>query len=135
MRYHDSVNVLQEMFASPGASRSPTGPFDRPDWFARLAQTSLHPLVATAEGNTTKAALVLTQKAGRIMTLTNWYSFTWRPFLSPEAAQTDALNAIARGLRNKGHRVTLAPVPDEDGSATRLAKSFAAAGWRVEVSQ
>lgn len=134
-RYHDSVNVLQEMFASPGASWSPTGPFDRPEWFARLTETGLHPLVATSQGNATTAAVVLTQNAGRITALTNWYSFTWRPFLTHDGAHTDALTAIAQGLRTKGHRVTLSPVPDEDGSATRLAAAFADAGWRVEVSQ
>ncbi|MEM6856383.1 MAG: GNAT family N-acetyltransferase [Pseudomonadota bacterium] len=135
VRYHDSVNVLQEMFAARGAAWEPTGPFDRPEWYAGLAETGLRPLVVTAQNDASKAALVLTQEAGRLSSLTNWYSFTWRPLVSAEATYEAALEATACDLRGKGHRVTLAPVPNEDGSATRLAKIFAAAGWRVEVSQ
>ncbi|MEL6485663.1 MAG: GNAT family N-acetyltransferase [Pseudomonadota bacterium] len=67
--------------------------------------------------------------------LTNWYSFTWKPLLSGAKPIDAEIEAIASDLRCKGHRVTLAPVPNEDGSATQLAKAFAAAGWRVEVSQ
>ena len=134
-RYHDSVNVLQEMFAAPGAAWEPAGPFDRPEWYAWLAETGIPPLIATAEDVSTKAALVLTRRSGRIASLTNWYSFTWRPLLSRAQAGEEALLAMVRVLPSFGHRVTLAPVPDEDGSATQLATAFAAAGWRVEVSQ
>ncbi|MEO0699600.1 MAG: GNAT family N-acetyltransferase, partial [Pseudomonadota bacterium] len=134
-RYHDSVNVLQEMFGAPAAAWEPTGPFDRPDWYARLAETGLPPLIAIAQDETSKAALVLTEQAGRLTSFSNWYSFTWRPLSSGAEPSEAALVALASDLRAKGHRVTLAPVPDEDGSATRLAKAFTAAGWRVEVSR
>jgi hypothetical protein len=65
--------------------------------------------------------------------LRNWYSFTWRQ-LAPEGPAGDRLlEAIARQLKTRGYRVTLEPVPGEDGSAERLARAFRAAGWRVEV--
>lgn len=134
-RYHDSVNVLQEMFAAPGTQSEVCAPFDRAEWFALLADTGLTPLIAIAEDDDNRAALALTEARGRITPLRNWYSFTWRQ-LAPDSPRGDALlEAIALQLRSRGHRVTLAPVPDEDGSATRLAKAFAKAGWRVEVSR
>src|SRR5687768_15089618 len=101
--YHDTVNVLQ-------AARADAGPFDRPEWFGLLADAGQRPLVAHANH---RAALVLTRANGRIEPLRTWYSFTWRP-LSEDPA---SLLAIARDLRRQSHRVTLWPVPDEDGSA------------------
>lgn len=134
-RYHDSVNVLQEMFAAGALAPDTGGPFDRPEWFALLAETGLAPLIATASEENAHAALVLTERGGRIEPLRNWYSFTWRPIV-PSGPSGDALlEAIARQLRSRAHRVTLSPLPEEDGSATRLACAFAKAGWRVEVTR
>ena len=78
---------------------------------------------------------MLEQNKGRLTAYRNWYSFTWRPLIS-EGADADALlSALAKDLRTRGHRASFAPVPDEDGSATRLARAFADAGWRVEVTR
>lgn len=127
-RYHDSVNVLQALTAS----RS-TAPFDRAEWFALLAATGLVPLIAIASDADNAAALALTETGGRIAPLRNWYSFTWRE-LAPEGAAGDRLlQAIAQQLKGRGYRVTLEPVPGEDGSAERLARAFRAAGWTVAV--
>lgn len=134
-RYHDSVNVLQEMFAAPEDALEAKGPFDRAEWYALLAQTGLKPLIATAQDDDERAALALTECGGRIVPLRNWYSFTWRQLAAPGKRADALLYAIAHQLRDRGHRVTMAPVPDEDGSATRLADAFAAAGWRVEVTR
>ena len=134
-RYHDSVNVLQEMFAAQGDALEVRAPFDRAEWYALLADTGLTPLIAIAQDEDNRAALALTQNRGRITPLRNWYSFTWRQ-LAPSGPRGDALlEAIAGQLRARGHRVTLTPIPEEDGSATRLARAFAKAGWRVEVSR
>ncbi len=128
-RYHDSVNVLQALCAGEAAA-----PFDRAEWFALLAGTGLAPLVALAsDAAGATAALALTESAGRITPLRNWYSFTWRA-LAPAGATGDRLlETIARRLRSRGHRVTLEPVPQEDGSAARLAQAFRTAGWQVAV--
>jgi len=128
-RYHDSVNVLQALSGARAAA-----PFDRAEWFALLADTGLVPLIATSEdteGGT--AALALTEDRGRITPLRNWYSFTWRASAPAGAAGDRLLNAIARDLKSRGHRVTLEPVPEEDGSAERLARAFKAAGWFVAI--
>jgi len=127
-RYHDSVNVLQALSAQTAAT-----PFDRAEWYALLADTGLTPLIAIASDAGNDAALALTADRGRIAPLRNWYSFTWRQ-LAPEGTAGDRLlEAIARQLKDRGHRVTLEPVPGEDGSAERLARAFRTAGWRVLV--
>lgn len=129
-RYHDSVNVLQALTAPAAAA-----PFDRAEWYALLAQTGLTPLIAIASDADNAAALALTEDGGRIKPLRNWYSFTWRQ-LAPEGVAGDRLlEAIARQLKTRGHRVTLEPVPGEDGSAERLARAFRAAGWQVAVEE
>lgn len=118
--YHATVNVLQAARLRSG------GPFDRPEWFALLAEGGQHPLVALADG----AAMVLTEPHGRIEPLRNWYAFTWRPLGDDPAA----LLTIARDLRRRSHRVTLWPLPDEDGSATRLLAAFRQAGWQAALT-
>lgn len=127
-RYHDSVNVLQAL-----SGLETRAPFDRPAWFALLAETGLVPLVAIASDAENSAALALTESAGRITPLRNWYSFTWRELAPAGEAGDRLLGAIARQLKNRGWRVTLEPVPEEDGSAERLARAFRAAGWQVAV--
>lgn len=129
--YHDRVNVLQAL----NAACSPTpAPFDRAEWYQLLADSGLVPLIAMASDANVSAALALTEARGHITPLRNWYSFTWRQ-LAPQGPDGDALlTQIARQLKARGHRVTLEPVPDEDGSATRLADAFRRAGWLVEVT-
>lgn len=127
--YHDRVNVLQ------GLRGVAASPFDRPEWYALLADAGQHPLVALAQGEDAAAALALTRANGRLEPLRNWYSFTWRQ-LGPEGPAGDALLAnLAHGLKAQSHRVTLWPVPDEDGSATRLERAFDRAGWSVQREQ
>lgn len=134
-RYHECVNVLQEMFDASGDALEVKAPFDRAQWYALLADTGLEPLIAMASDQDDRAALALTQSGGRITPLRNWYSFTWRQIAPAGTPGDTLLTAIARQLRARAHRVTLSPVPDEDGSASRLARAFGAAGWRVEVSR
>lgn len=127
-RYHDSVNVLQALTASTAPA-----PFDRAAWFALLADTGLTPLIAMAGDGDDAAALALTEASGHITPLRNWYSFTWRELAPAGAAGDRLLAAIATGLKQRGYRVTLEPVPGEDGSAQRLARAFRDAGWKVAV--
>ena len=127
--YHDRVNVLQGMRALAAS------PFERPEWFALLAEAGQRPLVAMAEGEDAAAALALTHANGRLEPLRNWYSFTWRQ-LAPEGPAGDALLIdLARSLKAQAHRLTLWPLPDEDGSATRLERALRAAGWLVMREQ
>lgn len=132
-RYHDSVNVLQALTARGPSPLADGAPFDRAEWYGLLADTGLTPLIAIASDADQTAALALTASRGRITPLRNWYSFTWRALAPAGAAGDRLLEAIARQLKTRGHRVTLQPVPGEDGSATRLAQAFRAAGWHVTV--
>ncbi len=128
--YHDSVNVLQGLSCSDTCS-----PFDRPEWYRLLVEAGLEPLVITASSGQASAALALVEKDGHIAPLRNWYSFTWRQ-LAPDGEEGDCLLvSIANRLRDKGYRVTLEPVPEEDGSHQRLARAFSAAGWLVRTTR
>ncbi len=121
--YHDTVNVLQ------GVAIKPDGPFHRPEWFALLADDAPAALIVLASDGDQTIALPLTKTSGRIEPLRNWYAFTWRPLGSDSPM---LLRQAASDLRQRTHRVTLWPVPDEDGSATRLAVAFNEAGWSVD---
>ena len=136
-QYHDSVNVLRDLCHHGQRSRAQSpfakSPFDRAEWYELLAATGLTPLIAIAGDTDDAAALALTERNGHITPLRNWYSFSWRQ-LAPEGEHGDRLIVeIARQLKARGFRVTLEPVPDEDGSAARLARAFQEAGWKVTV--
>ena len=133
-RYHDRVNDLQDLFAKGLRTPAPS-PFDRAHWYELLVETGLSPLIAIARERSEIAALALTQQDGVITPLRNWYSFTWRQLATDGMRSERLLVKIAQNLRQRVARVTLEPLPDEDGSATRLAESFRNAGWRVEVTQ
>ena len=115
--YHDSLTKLQAL------DWPAEGPFDRLDWFALLER----PFIAMAEGYGDRAALVLRRTDEGFASLTNWFSFTWRPL----GRASGLLIALARDLRKHTHRVTLSPLPDEDGSASRVEDAFRNAGWLV----
>ncbi len=124
VRYHDKVNALQ----TNGLAER--GPFDRADWFALLAASARDPLViATAGDETASMALPLLERNGRLEPIVNWYSFTWRPFENNATPELAA--ALARELRARTGRITLWPLPDEDGAASRLEAAFKSAGWFV----
>ena len=120
--YHGTVNVLQ------GTMEDALSPFGRAEWFAHLAGAGAEPFVAIAAAGDKTAALPLARANGRLESLVNWYSFSWRPLLSNDA---ELLTQIAAGLRGKSHRVTMWPVPDEDGSASSIELAFRNAGWKV----
>ena len=120
--YHDTVKFLQGMIDSAPS------PFARPEWFALLETRCAQPVIIVAGEDRDKSALVLENRNGHLHSLVNWYSFSWQPSLSNDPI---TLRRLAEVLKGKGHRVTMAPVPDEDGSATALEAAFRAAGWHV----
>ncbi|WP_370034024.1 GNAT family N-acetyltransferase [Qipengyuania mesophila] len=115
--YHDSLTKLQAL------DWPAEGPFDRLDWFALLDK----PLIAMAEGGGDRVALALHETDDGLASLTNWFSFTWRPL----GRELRLLTAIASDLRQRTHRVTLSPLPEEDGSASQVEDAFRDAGWLV----
>ena len=115
--YHETLTKLQ------GLDWPAQGPFDRLEWFALLDD----PLYALAESGRGRVLLPLQREGHQLASLANWFSFTWRPLGDDPAL----LAALARDLRRQTHRVELAPLPDEDGSATALEIAFRDAGWLV----
>jgi len=107
-------------------------PFDRLAWFAALdAFCDLPPLLATARNGTGAAVLPLKRGKGGLEGLSNWYSFRLKPIVTPGADAEALLAALARGLARRTRRIVLDKVPDEDGSASLLARAFRKAGWVV----
>nr|WP_221227077.1 GNAT family N-acetyltransferase [Novosphingobium sediminicola] len=120
-----------------GAPLAP-GPFDRLEWFVGLAELGgVRPMLGVARDGDDVAVLPLAHrpdgsKPDELGPLANWYAFTVRPRVSAGADGLGLLVALARDLRGRTGRITLWPVPDEDGAASILAAAFTRAGWFVE---
>jgi len=123
--YHDTVNDLQ------GLEWSDAGPFARPEWFALLEKSGIEPLFVTASEGDQSIALPLHRADGAFEALTNWYAFTWSDLRTSALTDSAMLEALARDLARRTHRVTLTKLPEEDGTLARLAGAFRAAGWWV----
>lgn len=123
-RYHDKVNVLEKIGVQAAS------PFDRVEWYELLASFTSDPLLVALAGDADAATgFALIRRNGRLEPLANWYSFTWRPLGS--GLSLPQAKAIAKGLKNHASRITLWPLPDEDGTATFLKTAFRQGGWRV----
>ncbi len=116
------------------------GPFDRADWFDRLAATHFKGLPRVdAYGRSENAAAwlpLIETRPGARASLANWYSFVHRPQFSgarDATAQTLALTDLCAGLRRSAARLTLYPVPEADGSLAMLRTALTGAGWWVSA--
>ncbi|GAB5347435.1 GNAT family N-acetyltransferase [Alteriqipengyuania sp. 357] len=142
--YHKEVTIVQAAGVQTDGVResqhtagvaAPVSPFDRVEWFALLAEARPGAFRAETAQNGAVAGMALHRVDGRIESLRNWYSFTWRP-AAPAGIEGDALlERLARDLKREAARVTLSPLPDEDGSATRLERAFRRAGWAVALTR
>ncbi|MGB5078062.1 MAG: GNAT family N-acetyltransferase [Sphingorhabdus sp.] len=114
--------------------------FDRLDWLDALHRLALRdkpPLFLRAHDGQAEAWLpLLQQRTHQHGALANWYNFTWRPIFADnydEVTRMALLRQLALTARERSRRLTLSPVPDEDGSATQLATAFEQTGWVVSV--
>jgi len=115
--------------------------FDRITWYKLLwthNRLGARPIIARAWGEGARSWLFLAQQNVHSATsLANYYTLAFRLVFTgnPDAVMRRALMvAIARRLRRlplRLARVTLTPVPTDDGSAAELAAAFRAAGWWV----
>lgn len=134
VEYHDNLAFVQSdpALAALLSASAAGAPFDRIEWWQGLERhCGLRPLIAVARAGDARAVLSLMPGDGELTALANWYSFRWRPVLSPGHDKMPLLAALATGLRTRAKRISLAPAPDEDGSAAALETAFRAAGWRV----
>lgn len=128
VRYHVTLNEVQEDPALVAALEAPLaqGPFDRLGWLRALVEEdALSPLLAVAQEGEALAVLPMAQTADGLGPLANWYAFTVRPLGNAPRL----LPAIARDLKRRAARLTLWPLPDEQGEASALSAAFRAAGW------
>ena len=137
--HHDLKEVQGDPVLADVMTAHARSPFDRLEWWQGLeAECALRPMIAVARGGGDVAILPLQQGEGHLRALANWYNFTIRPVLNqsiaPERA-TALIAAIARDLRRRAWRVTLAPLPDEALGDGVLAAAFAQAGWIVKREQ
>jgi CelD/BcsL family acetyltransferase involved in cellulose biosynthesis len=132
VEYHADLKEVQSD-ARLSALLSPAealAPFDRLAWWQNLARhCGLEPLLAVARDGDARAVLPLQTGGGNYAALANWYSFRFRPVVSAEADSAGLLTAIATDIGKRKHRITLAGLPDEDGSATLVERAFRQAGW------
>lgn len=136
--YHD--NFLTAQAAAAGALDREVQPclFDRLDWLESLHRMALRdrsPALLQAKGGDAQGWLPLMQaEGGHLVALANWYNFTWAPIFANADSEVEKL-ALLRGLARlaskHARRLTLAPVPGEDGSARMVQAAFEASGWSV----
>lgn len=114
--------------------------FDRLEWLDQLHRLALRdksPLLLRAhEGEADVWLPLMQQGSGHHVALANWYNFTWRPIFGgnyDEVTRLSLLRQLAQTARERTRRLTLAPIPDEDGSASQIAAAFSAVGWTVEM--
>jgi hypothetical protein len=140
--YHD--NFLTAQAAARGALDRERQPclFDRLEWLDQLHRMALRdkaPLLLRAHEGKAEAWLPLMQVgSGQYGALANWYNFTWRPIFGgpyDEVQRLSLLRQLAATARERTRRLTLAPVPDEDGSASAISAAFEASGWVTEMTE
>jgi CelD/BcsL family acetyltransferase involved in cellulose biosynthesis len=134
VEYHSDLKEVQSdaRLAALLSAQEQRAPFDRLEWWQGLTRhCGLHPLLAVAREGDALAALPLQGSDDHLTALANWYSFRVRPIVSAEADRRRLLTAIARDLGKRARRITLAGLPDEDGSASAVAQAFREAGWIV----
>lgn len=134
IEYHSDLEEVQtdDQLAGLLSSECQSAPFDRLAWWQALCKhCGLTPMLAVARDGGAMAVLPLTNNAGHVAALSNWYTFRFRPILSQAKGSEVLLLHLARDLARKARRLKLNGVPDEDGSASRLEAAFRKAGWLV----
>lgn len=134
IEYHADLKEVQSdpALSSLLSAASQHAPFDRLAWWQGLSEhCGLSPLLAVARDGDALAVLPLQPGNGGLSALANWYSFRVKPIVSAHADAPRLLGALARSLAARSHRISIAGLPDEDGSASLLEQAFRGAGWIV----
>ncbi|MBA4161128.1 MAG: GNAT family N-acetyltransferase [Novosphingobium sp.] len=136
--YHDDLNEVQGDAALATLLSAPhaRAPFDRLEWWRMLEKHCGHfPLIAVARQGQDRAVLPLLRKQRDIIALANWYLFRVAPLVTPGADAPTLLTAMAADLAAEAPRITLSPLPNENGETDLLEAAFRKAGWTVFRSQ
>ncbi len=138
VNYHDDLNEVHGGAAvlAPLGAPDARAPFDRLAWWQGLAtHCGLSPLLTVASRGDDRAVLALQRSSNGLSALANWYTFRWRPLITPGADAAALLTALTRDLAKQTTRITLAPLPNENGETAQLEAAFHAAGWITFRSQ
>lgn len=136
--YHDNFPAAQAAATGALDREVQAKLFDRLDWLESLHRVALRthaPALLHACSGKAQGWLPLMRAGnGHLAALANWYNFTWAPVFAHADSEVERL-ALLRGLARlaarHARRLTLAPLPDEDGSASMVQAAFAASGWAV----
>jgi Acetyltransferase (GNAT) domain len=131
--YHSNFAEARRLW---GAALGQHHAFDRIDWYEALHGACLAdhaPLIAHVGADAGDLWLFLAAREGRVIALSNYYSFAWRPvWRGPVRA--DLADALARELQARAAVLELGPLPEDDGSAATIADALRRAGWVVDVT-
>ncbi len=130
--YHADLKEVQSDRALAGLLSAATqnAPFDRLEWWQGLAtHCGMTPRLAVARDGDARAVLALHAGDDELRALANWYTFRFRPIVSPGADGPALLGAIAGDLARHTSRITLSGLCNEDGSADLLEQAFRRTGW------
>lgn len=132
--YHADLKEVQSDRALSRLLTAPAqnAPFDRIEWWQGLADhCGLDPRLAIAREGEATAVLPLREESGELRALSNWYTFRFRPIVSPGANAPALVGAIAANLARRTSRMSLSGLCNEDGSADLVQHAFRDAGWIV----
>lgn len=136
--YHDNLLDVQACAGGNLDREKQASLFNRLDWLDMLHRLALRgrtPAILRASDGATDLWFPLMQKsAGHLEAFANWYNFVWSPIFGEkyeEVTKLALLRQIALDASGHARRITLHPMPDEDGSATLVATAFEQAGWAV----
>lgn len=138
--YHDNFLTAQASARGTLDRERQKSLFDRFDWIELLHRMALRDkqpaMIHAADGKQEVWLPLVRDGNGHFLALANWYNFTWRPIFGgnyDEVTRLALLRQLAATAQEHARRLTLAPVPDEDGSATLLATAFEQSGWIVAM--
>lgn len=131
VEYLDDLRKASSDDVLLGLLQGAASPFDRPEWWERLRRyCDLQPLYLLVREDRSAALFPLLDAGDETLTtLANWYTFRWRPLVTPGTDPRPLFEAAARALRHRCWRVSLASLPEEDRTAGLLTAAFRRAGW------
>jgi hypothetical protein len=142
---HESEKGLNGAITSTALSRvpqigEPTALFESAEWYALLAHHCFDqsPVAISATSGASDCTLMMVADGAHgIRSLSNWYSFRWRPQFSgaghDDVQRSAALSEALRQLRKSAAHALFTPVPVANGEAEGLVAALQHAGWHVRA--
>jgi hypothetical protein len=137
--YFDDFDAVEAVARGSLDRAAQPGLFDRLEWFRRswlLCPPGIQPLMVRAVSEKAQAWLFLAHKGNGALTgLSSWYTLSFRPIFIGEPSESVKLRlliAIAARLKTRRlgvSRISLRPVPVEDGTSALIARAFSRRGW------